>query len=662
MIAEGQLLWTPPPAVREAANLTRYIRWLHTTRRLALRDYAELWRWSVDQPGEFWQSIWDFFDVRASATSVTALRSATMPGAEWFPGAQLNFAENVFRRMATDQPAVYYRGERTPLASLTRDQIRDQVASLAATLRHLGVVPGDRVAAYMPNTPETLVAFLATASVGAIWSSCSPDFGSRSVLDRFNQIGPKILFAVDAYVYGGQRYDRRQVLSDIRGSLSHLERTILLSKDSVPADTSGDIISWERALERVDDELSFAQVPFDHPLWILYTSGTTGLPKAVVQGHGGILLEHLKSTTLHTDLRAGDRFFWHTSTGWMMWNYLVGGLLTGSAIVLYDGSPAAPDLTALWRFVEESGITYFGTSAAFIDACSKADVKPNQQFDLSQLRGLGSTGSPLGVGGFEWVYEHVNSTIALESVSGGTDICTAVVGGIRTQPVYAGEIQGRSLGANVHAFNAQGVPVIGEVGELVIITPMPSMPLYFWNDPGMARYKASYFETYPGVWRHGDWIRFNERGGAVIYGRSDSTINRHGVRMGTSEIYQAVESLPEIQDSLVVDLELLGRESFMPLFVVIRNGHQLTPDLRRRIAEVLRRNVSPRHVPDEIIEIPEVPYTLSGKKMELPIRKILLGMRADAAVNPGAMRNPAALDFFRRYAGQLAHQQDRRGN
>ncbi|MGE0704761.1 MAG: acetoacetate--CoA ligase, partial [Vicinamibacterales bacterium] len=395
------------------------------------------------------------------------------------------------------------------------------------------------------------------------------------------------------------------------------------------------------------------QVAFEHPLWILYTSGTTGLPKAVVQGHGGILLEHLKAAAFHSDLRVGDRFLWYTSTGWMMWNFLVGGFLSGCSIVLYDGSPSTPDLNVLWQLAADTGVTYFGTSAAFINACHKAGLEPNATLDLRKIRAIGSTGSPLGVAGFEWVYEHINSALALESMSGGTDVCTGFVGGIRTQPIYAGEIQGAFLGASVHAFDEQGATVVNEVGELVVTAPLPSMPLYFWNDPGMERYKASYFDVYPGVWRHGDWIKFNDRGGCVIYGRSDSTIKRHGVRMGTSEIYQAVESLPEIQDSLVIDLEMLGRTSLMVLFVVLDDGHELTVDLRQRIADILRKEVSPRHVPDDIVRISEVPYTLSGKKMEVPVRKILLGMSAGKTANPGAMRNPSAMDFFRSFAADL---------
>lgn len=656
-IAEGDRLWAPSPAIVEAANLTRYRRWLQgRAPGLVFASYQDLWRWSVSQPAEFWQSLWELFDVQASAGATIPLGSAAMPGAQWFVGARLNYTENVFRKMPPAGPVILVKSEGAPLTSLTRDEVHSQTAALAATMRRLGVGPGDRVAAYLPNVPEAVIAFLATASLGAIWSSCSPDFGTRSVLDRFGQIAPKLLFAIDGYVYGGKAHDRGAVVAELQRSLPGLAHTILVPRltPSTARDASRapDTMLWVDALEPPSRALSFEQVPFDHPLWILFTSGTTGLPKAVVHGHGGMLLEHLKATTFHNDLKPGDRFFWYTSTGWMMWNYLVGGLLSGSAIALYDGSPNHPDLHALWEFAADAGITYFGTSAAFISACLKAGVRPRERFDLTSLRAIGSTGSPLAVAGFEWVYEHVNARLALESMSGGTDLCTAFVGGVRTEPIYAGEIQAASLGAHVQAFNERGEPVVNAVGELVITTPMPCMPLYFWNDPDMTRYKASYFEVYPGVWRHGDWIKFNDRGGCVIYGRSDSTINRHGVRMGTSEIYQAVESLPEIQDSLIVDLELLGRESRLPLFVVLREGQTLTEALKDRIRQKLRADVSPRHVPDEILQIAEVPYTLSGKKMEVPVRKILLGMDPAAAAHAGAMRNPAAIEVFRTMAAQ----------
>jgi acetoacetyl-CoA synthetase len=649
-IEEGTLLWEPSEKVRNSTNLAQYMRWLDERRDLYFKSYAELWIWSVSKPADFWQSIWDYFDIRASSKPTAILPERSMPGATWFPGARLNYAENIFARMKKDGPVILYQAEDEPLKTFDWSEIYSKTNSLAMALRSLGVQPGDRVVAFMPNIPETIIALLAVASLGAIWSSCSPDFGSRSVLDRFQQIEPKVLLAVDGYRYNGKTFDRREVLADLQENLPTLEKTILvpLISDGSAGEGLSNAILWDDFLapHPLPAEIAFEQVTFDHPLWVLYSSGTTGLPKPIVQGQGGILLEHLKMAVLHLDLKPEDRFFWYTSTGWMMWNFLVGGLLAGASIAVYDGSPGYPDLMALWQLAAEIGITYFGTSAAFITACMKAGIKPSEQLDLSRIRAVGSTGSPLTVEGFLWVYENVNRDLALESVSGGTDLCTAFVCGCRLLPIYAGEIQGPALGAKVEAFDEGGQPIVGRVGELVISQPMPSMPLYFWNDPGNWRYQASYFEMYPGIWRHGDWIKFTEHGGCIIYGRSDSTINRQGIRMGTSEIYRVVESFPEIEDSLVVDLELLGRESFMPLFVVLQDGLELDEDLQQRIKRLIRTEVSPRHVPDKVYKIDQVPYTLSGKKMEVPIRRILLGQDPESAANPGAMRNPESIDFF----------------
>ena len=606
---EGQLLWTPSdPDASEMARLMR---------ARGLSDYQELWRWSVDDLDAFWGALWDWFEI--DATYERVLGNREMPGAEWFPGASLSYAERLFAAARPGEVAIVHASESAPLAELTWDELADQVARCAAGLRRLGVGRGDRVAAYMSNVPETVVAFLACASIGAVWSSCAPEFGTPTVVDRFKQIEPKVLIATEGYRYGGKDFDRRGRVAEIVAAIPSIEHTVM-----VPS-------GWESLLAE-PAELSFERLPFDHPLWVLYSSGTTGLPKAIVQGQGGILLEHLKKARLHSDLGPGDRFFWFTTTGWMMWNFLAGGLLAGAAIVLYDGQP---DPERLWEFGREADVTTFGTSAGFIGASMKSGVAPSA---WPGLRAIGSTGSPLPVEGFEWVYSRFPD-VWLFSTSGGTDLCTAFVGGCPLLPVYSGELQARCLGAAVEAWSEDGRSLVNEVGELVITQPMPSMPIYFWNDPDGARYRASYFDTFPGVWRHGDWIKITDRGTAVIYGRSDSTINRGGVRMGTSEIYSAVEGVPDVLDSLVVDVE-----DEMILFVVVRDA--LTDDVIAEIRRRVREHCSPRHVPDRIVQIPEVPRTLSNKKLEVPVKKILLGAAPESAASRDSLANPDALDWI----------------
>lgn len=649
-IQEGDLLWQPTTADVDQANLTRYMNWLATERDLHFESYNQLWHWSVTEIEAFWESLWHYFDVVADAPPSQILAERTMPNAHWFEGARLNYAENIFAQASPHRPALLYQSETSPLRALSWDDLTAQVAALQAALVQMGVGAGDRVVAYVPHIPEAVVGLLATAALGAVWSSCSPDFGPRSVLDRFSQIEPKVLLTVDGYHYNGKAYDRREVVAQLQASLPTLQHTIHIPQ---LADVLPNAVSWHAIQENGAAELQFVPLPFDHPLWVLYSSGTTGLPKPIVQGQGGILLEHLKALHFHNDLKQGERFFWYTSTGWMMWNYLVGTLLVGATPIIYNGSPAYPTLDVLWELAEKSGMNYFGLSPAYVAACMKAGLEPNEAHDFAALRAIGSTGAPLPTAAFTWLHTAVKPHLPIESLSGGTDLCTAFVGGCRLKPLYAGELQGASLGAKVQAFNGAGEAILNEVGELVIVEPMPSMPLYFWNDEGGQRYRASYFEMFPNVWRHGDWIKFNERGGAVIYGRSDSTINRKGVRMGTSEIYQAVESLPEILDSLVVDLEGLGRDSYLPLFVVLRPGVVLDESLRRAIAQTLRQEVSPRHVPDEIFAIEEIPYTLSGKKMEVPVRRVLLGQPLAQAANVGAMRNPTAMEFFVAMAKRL---------
>jgi acetoacetyl-CoA synthetase len=649
-------LWQPPAALVERARLTEFMRWLEAERGLRFDDYDALWRWSVSDLEGFWAAIWDFFAVQADGDRSTVLAAREMPGARWFPDTNLNYAEHVFAGVDDAETAILHASELRQLDELSWGELRSQVAALAAALRGLGIERGDRVVAYLPNIPEAIVAFLASASIGAVWSSCSPDFGPASVVDRFAQIEPKVLFAVDGYRYGGKDFDRLGTVARLQEEMPSLERTVVLPYLDPEPDLSPlrDATTWGDLLGAgAGAELDFERVPFDHPLWVLYSSGTTGLPKAIVQGQGGILLEHLKKLHLHVDAHPGDRLFWFTTTGWMMWNFLVSGLLTKAAIVLYDGNPGHPDMSVLWDLAERAGITMFGTSASYIAACMKAGVEPAAGRDLSRLGAVGSTGSPLSPEGFDWIYEHLGADTWLFSTSGGTDLCTAFVGGVSLLPVYRGELQGRALGAAVEAWDEAGNAVVDEVGELVVTEPMPSMPVRFWGDEDGSRYRASYFEMYPGVWRHGDWIEITSRGTAIIYGRSDSTINRSGIRMGTSEIYRAVLSIDDIVDALVVDVPRPGTDGWMPLFVVLREGAELDEELPKEIARRVRERCSPRHVPDEVFEIAAVPRTLSGKVLEVPVKRILMGTPAEQAASRDSLANPAALDYFIEMAASL---------
>jgi acetoacetyl-CoA synthetase len=641
-------LWQPSEAVVDTSRLTAYMRWLETSRGLSFAGYSELWAWSVDELEAFWESVWEYFDVRASKPYDAVLASRAMPGARWFSGAELSYAEHVFAGKDGAATALVHVSELRPLAETSWEELRKATAEIAGGLRGLGVGRGDRVCAYLPNVEETVVGLLACASIGAVWSSCSPDFGARAVVDRFSQIEPKVLLAADGYRYGGRDFDRGEALAAIRAGISGLEHTVVLPYLGTGA--AGDL-DWNDLLEAGRGaELRFEQLPFDHPLWVLHSSGTTGLPKPIVHGQGGILLEHLKMLHLHTDLRRGDRLFWFTTTGWMMWNFIVGGLLTEAPVVLYDGSPGHPDLGVLWDLAARARITCFGTSAAYIAACMKARLEPAQGRDLSALRSVGSTGSPLSPDGFRWVYDHVGADAWLFSMSGGTDVCTAFVGGVPTLPVYEGELQARALGAKVEAFDEAGRPVIDQLGELVLTEPLPSMPVFLWGDEDGERYRESYFDVFPGVWRHGDWIEITSRGTAIITGRSDSTINRGGVRIGTSEIYRAVARVPEVLDALVLDLPRPGADGSIVLFVVLDTD--LDAELETRIRRQLRDDCSPRHVPDEIRRAPEVPRTLSGKLLEVPVKRILLGADPGHAASRDSLANPAALDWFIQLAGE----------
>jgi acetoacetyl-CoA synthetase len=651
--ATPPILWQPDEARIERATITAYAAWLSETSGVRTSGYHDLWRWSVDEVEAFWSSIWDFFEVRSSQTYGSVLDSHAMPGARWFPRARLNYAAHAYRHRDPDVVAIRHASELRPLRETTWGELGDATGRAAAALRAAGVGPGDRVVGYLPNIVEAVVAFHACASLGAVWSSCSPDFGVRSVVDRFAQIEPRVLLAVDGYRYGGRDHGRLEVVKALQEAMPSLERTVVLGYLDPDPQLEGlvNATRWDDFLADGDDEaLAFAQVAFDHPLWVLYSSGTTGLPKAIVHGHGGILLEHLKALRLHADLQSEDRFFWFTTTGWMMWNFLVGGLLTDASIVVYDGNPGHPDLGVLWGLAEEAGITCFGTSASFIAACVKGGVRPREGRDLSRVASLGSTGSPLSPEGFDWAYDALGPDLWLFSTSGGTDVCTAFVGGVPTLPVYRGELQARSLGAKVEAWTSDGESVVGQVGELVITEPMPSMPIRLWGDEDGSRLRASYFDTFPGVWRHGDWIELTDRGTAVITGRSDATINRGGIRMGTAEIYSAVLALDEVVDALVVDLPREGTQGYMPLFVVLRNGVALDDALAARIRERIREDCSPRHVPDEVRSIAEVPRTLSGKVLEVPVKRILSGEPADTALSRDSLANPDALRPFEELA------------
>ena len=658
MTDQPVVLWQPTAEQIAETNLASYVQWLRRERGFEFdaSDYSALQRWSATEIEQFWDSIWDYFDVQANGDSTTVLVDRQMPGTAWFPDTSLNFAEHVFRGKAGDALALIEQSELRELREITWAQLREQTAAIAAGMVRLGVGPGDRVAAYLPNCSEAIAAFLAAASIGAIWSSCSPDFGADSVVDRFAQIEPKLLLSVDGYSYNGRRFDRAVELAKIEAALPSVEKTVVLGylaeNPQVGALRSG--VGWGEAFSATSEPLEFVRVSFGAPLWILYSSGTTGMPKPIVHGHGGILLEHLKKMWLHLDAREGDRVFWFTTTGWMMWNFLAGVLLTDAAIVLYDGSPAWPEPDTLWQLAQDTEVTCFGAGAAYLVGCMRSGVVPRTaQRPLQALRSIGSTGSPLPPEAFRWVSEQFGEDLWLFSTSGGTDVCTAFVGGCPVLPVYEGELQSASLGVSLKAFDETGEALIGEVGELVITEPLPSMPVGFWGDDDGSRLRESYFEMYPGLWRHGDWIEITERGTAIIYGRSDSTINRGGVRIGTSEIYRSVLREVEVADALVVDLPTddAGAESTILLFVVLSEGAELSDAMIERIRADLRSNCSPRHVPDRVIEVPAVPRTISGKLLEVPVKRILLGADPERVASRGSLADPSALDWFIEFAG-----------
>lgn len=648
-IEEGTLLWEPDEKRKQNANICKYMKWLKQHRHLYFPNYHALWQWSTTELEAFWSSLWEYFDIQAKQPYQTVLTTHEMPGAKWFPEATINYTEHIFRNRDDDKPAIIHASETRETAAITWKELYRETAALQQTLKQLGVQKGDRVAAYAANTYETVVAFLATASLGAIWSSASPEFGTQSVIDRFKQIEPKVMLTVDGYRYGGKDFDRTTVVENIQAELPSLEATIAVSylQDSPDFSKLTNVIRWEDACWTNEElTLDYEHVPFNEPLWVLFSSGTTGKPKPIVQSQGGILLEHLKALTFHVDLHEHDRFFWFTTTGWMMWNFLVGGLLTGSTIILYDGNPGYPDKNMLWKFAEQTKMTVFGTSASFITGCMKDGIVPKERFNLQHLQNISSTGSPLPPEGFQWCYENVKKDLWIASSSGGTDVCTAFILGAPILPVYAGELQCRGLGAKIESFNDEGKPEIESVGELVLTEPFPSMPIYFWGDEDGSRLRESYFDMFPGIWRHGDYLKVTDRRTCVIYGRSDATINRGGIRIGTSEIYRAVDQVHEVADSLIVDIPKRDSDSFTPLFVIMQDGYKLSDEIRQKIRQHIKTQCSPRHAPTGIYVVADLPQTLNGKKLEVPVKKILMGKSAEEVVNKGSLANPQALDFF----------------
>jgi acetoacetyl-CoA synthetase len=655
-----ELLWVPSEERLATSRMAQYLDRVNRGRQSRLLTYDELWRWSVDDLEGFWRSLWDHFEIVASQPPTAVLAERQMPGTRWFPGARLNWAENLLRHATAERPAIVCVREQGPPVETSWAELTAQVASLAAELRALGVRPGDRVAAYLPNIPQAVVALLATASVGAIWSCCAPDFGTKGVIDRFQQIEPAVLIAVDGYRFGGKEIDRLDVVGELRERLPSVRHTLIVRNLAPDRPVPAGSLAFD-AMTGGDAAPRYEQVPFDHPLWILYSSGTTGLPKGIVQSHGGILLEHLKMHALHFDLGPDDRFFIYASTAWMVWNVLVTGLAVGATIITYDGSPAYPEPDALFAICAEQQVTRFGVGAAYLTLCEKAESRPGSRYDLSALRAITSTGSPLPESTWRWVYDAVKRDLLLGSDCGGTDVCSAFIGTNPMLPVYAGEMQAPYLGVRIEAWSEDGRPVIGEVGEMVITAPMPSMPVALWDDPDGTRLRKAYFDAFPGVWRHGDWMTVTENGTYIVHGRSDSTINRGGVRMGSADIYAAVNGLPEIADSLVIGAELPDGDYYMPLFVVLAPGARLDDDLIRRIQRAIRREVSPRHVPDDIVEAPAVPMTITGKRLEIPIKSLLQGVPEETALNRATVANPDVLDWYVNFAARYRAGRDTAG-
>jgi acetoacetyl-CoA synthetase len=651
----AEVLWRPTPESIAASRLGRFAAEVAQRRGLDFGsppEYDAVWRWSVEHLDQFWADVATWADVLPGVPEDRVLTRRAMPGAEWFPGTTLNYAEQALRHATEDHPALVAVAEDVDPVEISWATLRGQVGAFAATLRRLGVRRGDRVAGYLPNVPEAVVAFLGAASLGAVWSSCAPDFGTRSVLDRFAQIEPVVLVVVDGYRFNGRPHDRRDVVAELRAALPSVRTTIAVPR-LFPDELPEGALPWAEAVADVQDP-EFEPLPFDAPLWIVYSSGTTGLPKGIVHGHGGIVLEQRKQTGLHLDVGPGDRFYWYASTAWIMWNIATSALLSGATVVVHDGAPAYPALDAQFALAAQVGTTYLGTSAGYLSACEKAGLRPGETHDLSALRAIGSTGSPLPAAAFRWVYDAVGSDVFLGSLSGGTDVATSFVGSSLLLPVTAGELQRPMLGVATAAWDEDGRPVVGELGELVVTEPMPSMPLCFWDDPDDTRYREAYFEPWPGVWRHGDWLEITERGTCLITGRSDSTLNRGGVRMGTADIYAAVEAIPAVVDCVVLGVEQPDGGYWMPLFVQLAPGEELTEELTGEIRAAIRANASPRHVPDEIIAVPGVPHTRTGKRLEVPLKRLFQGVPEDKALNLGAVDDAAVVGHYVRLAHERA--------
>ncbi|MEZ5008293.1 MAG: acetoacetate--CoA ligase [Chitinophagales bacterium] len=646
-----EVLWKPSDTFKANSNLKDYENWLSDHLDLRFDTYETLRQWSVDHIDTFWESIWQYYNIIAhhKYDKVVELPKSGMIGTKWFKGSTLNYSEHIFRNANTHSPAIIFQSEKSPLTEISWQSLRSQVASLADYLISNGVTKGDRVASFLPNIPEAIIAFLATNSIGAVWSSCSPDFGAESVIDRFNQIEPKVIFIADGYYYNGKTYNKTEANVAICKALPSLSKVVFLPYTDKNASIPKVIENaefWANTQQAQNKALNFASVSFDHPLWILYSSGTTGKPKAITHSNGGNLIEHLKVLGLHQNCKPGERFFWYSTTGWMMWNYSIAALLHGTTVCIYDGSAGYPNISALWDFARTSKINHFGAGASFYIACMKEGLNFIDNNQLPDLKSIGSTGSPLPPEAWQWIYDSVKKDVWLISLSGGTDVCSGFVGGNPYDPLYKGEIQCRLLGCDLQAWDENGSAVIDQLGEMVITQPMPSMPIYFWNDEHNERYQASYFEMYPNVWRHGDWIKITERNTLIIFGRSDATLNRGGVRIGTSEVYSGVEKNEEIKDSLVICIDKEDGSHYMPLFVVLQDGVLLTDELKKKVSQSLRAQFSPRHVPDDIFEVKEVPYTISGKKMETPVKKILSGIDISNSISKDAMKNPQSLDYF----------------